>query len=149
MMLGSNVGGRLGDRLGKRPVVLWGSAISTVFVVVMTTAAQPWMWAALACLFVFAVPNGARTASAQAMLTELSPNNRGMVMALSSAGSNFAQLGGALVGALVVDFMGYPWLGPVAGLVSLVSVILFWLYVPETGHRPVAAEPTVATPARA
>ncbi|MES4792157.1 MAG: hypothetical protein C4321_03520, partial [Chloroflexota bacterium] len=39
VLAGSNAGGRLADRVGKRPVILWTSAMCAVFIALTTTAA--------------------------------------------------------------------------------------------------------------
>ena len=67
MMLGSTFGGRLADRFGKRSVLLSAGLISTVFGVALTTLA-PTIAAGFVCLFLFALPNGARGSSTQAVM---------------------------------------------------------------------------------
>ncbi len=94
MMLGSTLGGRLADRFGKRSVLLSAGLISTVFGVALTTLA-PTIVAGFVCLFLFALPNGARGSSTQAVMSELEPNARATVTSLSGAAGNLgASVGG-------------------------------------------------------
>ncbi|MEJ5221195.1 MAG: MFS transporter, partial [Tepidiforma sp.] len=143
VLVGSNAGGRLSDRVGKRPVILWTSLTCAVFISLTTTAAAA-MAAGLGFLFLFAVSGGARFASSQAIMTEMSPGDRGTVMALNAAGQQFGIVTGSLVGGLALEAGGYAALGPTAGAIALVSMAMYGLFVQERGRaggaRELAAE---------
>lgn len=132
VFLGSNVGGRLGDRIGKRPVVLGSTALCALFITLETTAAPHLVFAA-AFLLAFAASGGARFASAQAAMTEMLPARRGTVMALVASGQQFGIVAGSAVGGLVLDAWGYIALGPAAAVVAIISLVLYWAFVPEEG----------------
>ncbi|WP_322818238.1 MFS transporter [Tepidiforma sp.] len=132
VLAGSNAGGRLADRVGKRPVILWTSAMCAVFIALTTTAAGA-MAMGLGFLFLFAVSGGARFASSQAMMTEMSPAYRGTVMALNAAGQQFGIVTGSLVGGLALEVGGYTALGPTAAGLALVSMVMYGLFVQEEG----------------
>src|SRR5262249_23545588 len=87
MMIGSTLGGRMADRLGKRVVLLGAGLVSTVFGVALTTLA-PTMVAAFVCLFLFALPNGARGSSTQAIMSEQIPQARATMTSLTGAAGN-------------------------------------------------------------
>jgi predicted MFS family arabinose efflux permease len=130
VFLGSNVGGRLSDR--KRPVVLGSTALCALFITLETTA-SPHLIVAAAFLMLFAACGGARFASAQAAMTEMLPERRGTVMALVASGQQFGIVAGSAAGGLVLDIWGYTALGPAAAVVAIISLILYWAFVPEEG----------------
>jgi predicted MFS family arabinose efflux permease len=132
VFLGSNIGGRLSDRVGKRPVVLGSTALCALFITLETTAA-PHLVVAAGFLLAFAAAGGARFASAQAAMTEMLPARRGTVMALVASGQQFGIVAGSAVGGLVLDAWGYTALGPAAAIVAIVSLLLYWAFVPEEG----------------
>jgi multidrug resistance protein len=132
VLLGSNAGGRLSDRVGKRPVILWSSLACAIFIALTTTAAAV-MAVGLAFLFLFAVSGGARFASAQAIMTEMSPGDRGTVMALNASGQQFGIVTGSVVGGLALEVGGYTALGPTAAVLALVSMAMYGLFVQERG----------------
>jgi predicted MFS family arabinose efflux permease len=67
-------------------------------------------------------------------------------MALFTSSLQFGFVTGALLGGQIVDdWGGYTYLGPVAGIIALVSVVVFWLYVKE----PEAPEPESESPPEA
>jgi predicted MFS family arabinose efflux permease len=133
VLLGINAGGRISDRVGKRPVILWTSLACAIFISLTTTAAVA-MAAGLAFLFLFAVSGGARFASSQAIMTEMSPEYRGTVMALNAAGQQFGIVTGSLVGGLALEAGGYTALGPTAAALALVSMAMYGLFVQEQGR---------------
>ncbi|MES4793393.1 MAG: hypothetical protein C4321_10840, partial [Chloroflexota bacterium] len=98
----------------------------------------------LGFLFLFAVSGGARFASSQAMMTEMSPAYRGTVMALNAAGQQFGIVTGSLVGGLALEVGGYTALGPTAAGLALVSMVMYGLFVQEegmtSGRRELAPE---------
>lgn len=130
VLLGSNVGGRLSDRTGKRPIIVWCSGICAVFITLVTVA-SPWMAVAFVFLFIFASFSGARFAGAQAVTTEMNPVHRGTVMALNASGQQFGIVTGSLIGGAVLETWGYSGLGPAAGLVALGSMLTYALFVDE------------------
>lgn len=135
VLLGSNVGGRLSDRIGKRPIIVWCSGICALFITLVTVA-SPWIAAAFAFLFVFSSFSGARFASAQAVTTEMKSEFRGTVMALNASGQQFGIVTGSLIGAGVLELWGYAGLGPAAGVVALLSMVTYAWFVDEAQFAP-------------
>ncbi|MCC7366036.1 MAG: MFS transporter [Dehalococcoidia bacterium] len=131
VLIGGNVGGRLADRVGKRPIVLWTTALSGTFLLLETTLA-PHIVVAGAFVFGFAACGGARFTGAQAQLTELAPERRSTVMALSAAGQQFGIVAGSLTGSLVLTLGGYTWLGPASFAMAVASLALYYPFVAET-----------------
>jgi len=145
VLFGSNFGGRLSDRMGKRPIIVWCSGICAIFISLVTVA-SPVMTVAFAFLFLFSLFSGARFASAQAVTTEMKPEMRGTVMALNASGQQWGIVTGSLIGGFVVDTWGYTGLGPASGVVALVSLVTYALFVDERRfERPPA--PAIPLPA--
>lgn len=145
VLFGSNVGGRLSDRTGKRPIIVWCSGICALFISLVTIA-SPFIAIAFAFLFVFSTFSGARFASAQAVTTEMRPEMRGTVMALNASGQQWGIVTGSLIGGFVVDTWGYTGLGPASGVVALLSMVTYAMFVDE--RRFEAPRTASATPAR-
>lgn len=145
VLFGSNFGGRLSDRMGKRPIIVWCSGICAIFISLVTVA-SPVMTVAFAFLFLFSLFSGARFASAQAVTTEMKPEMRGTVMALNASGQQWGIVTGSLIGGFVVDSWGYTGLGPASGVVALVSLVTYALFVDERRFERPAA-PAIPLPA--
>ncbi len=135
VVIGSNMGGRFADRMGKRPVILWSSALCAGFIFLVTTA-SPWLVAAAVFLFLFSTAGGARFASAQAVVSELAPSRRGTVMALNASGQQFGIVTGSALGGLVLTRFGYTGLGPTAAVLALLSLVSYARFVDERRVTP-------------
>lgn len=144
VLVGGNIGGRLADRIGKRPVILWTSAICAVFISLVTTA-SPHLSIGVGLLFIFSTFSGARFAGAQTVLTEMAPARRGTVMALNASGQQFGIVTGSALGGLVLSVFGYAGLGPASGALALLSLVTYAIFVDETRFTPAAEETAPAT----
>lgn len=143
IMVGANGGGRLGDRTGKRRMVLLSTGSCAVFGTLITTAA-PQLWMALLFLLAYAIPNGARVATAQAVLSELVPGLRGTLATFGAAGQSLGASFGSLLGGVVVASVGYTGLGPAVGVLAGLSLLVYALWVHEAPHEVQAADVTAA-----
>lgn len=130
VLLGSNAGGRISDRRGKRGVILVSGTLCAVFIAAVTTI-SPHEAVGVGLIFLFATAGGARFASAQAITSELLPERRGTVMALNAAGQQFGIVTGSALGALTLSLTGYAGLGPAAAALALLSVGTYALCVDE------------------
>ena len=139
VLFGSNVGGRLSDRIGKRPVIIWSSAGCALFIAMVTTLSVV-MALGFTFLFLFAVFGGARFASAQAIMTEMAPENRGTVMALNASGQQFGIVTGSAVGGLVLETWGYTGLGPASAVLALGALVTYAVFVDERRFARPASE---------
>jgi predicted MFS family arabinose efflux permease len=142
---GSAIGGWLGDRHGKRSVSAWGRLLEGGLMILLFTGSD-WQTAAFALVFLIGLVNAAQFMNSQALMTELLPEARGTVMATFTASVQFGFVAGAFIGGLVIEGLGYAYLGPVAALLAIISVVPFWLHVHEPGSSESATrvvdEPT-------
>ena len=130
VLLGSNVGGRISDARGKRPVLLWSGAFCALFIAMVTTV-SPHPVVGVLLIFLFASAGGARFASAQTIMTEMSPTRRGTVMALNASGQQFGIVAGSALGGLTLELWGYTGIGPAAAVLAAMSVVTYALCVDE------------------
>lgn len=147
VLIGSNVGGRLSDRIGKRPIIIWSSAFCALFIFLATTA-SPHIAFGFGFLLMFGIFGGARFASAQAIMTEMTPKHRGTVMALNASGQQFGIVAGSALGGLALELWGYTGLGPMAAGLAIISILTYALFVDEQNMGTVAAELVPANPHR-
>jgi predicted MFS family arabinose efflux permease len=126
VLVGSQAGGRLGARIGHKPVVAGAVLISGALLFAQTALTPPLVLTALLNLALSAVI-GARFASNTTLLTEQVPEARGTLLALSASVTSASIVVGAAVGGILVDGAGFPALGAfcfgAAALAALVVVI--------------------------
>lgn len=139
VLIGSNVGGRLSDRIGKRPVIVATSAACAGLAILEMNA--PWLLAAAPLMLVFGAFGGARFATHQAVLTEMRPQSRGTVMALNAAGQQFGIVLGSAIGGLVLSQFNYGALGFASAVLALVSLFTYSLFVDEKRFTQEAEAP--------
>lgn len=130
VLIGSNAGGRLGDRIGKRPIIVAMTMVFALFMTLETTVAQS-LWLAAVLFFVFSIAGGARFAAQQALLSEMAPAMRGTVMALNAACQQFGIVTGSLTGGLVLTAWDYTGIGPAAATLAVCSLLAYVLFVDE------------------
>jgi EmrB/QacA subfamily drug resistance transporter len=116
--------GKLGDRYGRRPVLLAGIVIFAVGALLCATAST--MSQLIAWRIVQGVGGGGLMIGAQAVLGEVvSPRERGRYLGLLGAVYIVAAVGGPLLGGLAVDHLTWRWifgLYPPLAVVALVVV---------------------------
>jgi len=130
--------GRLGDRVGRRPVLVWASLVSALGYAAFAAADT------LLVLFLARSISGAGSATiptAQAIVADATaPNDRARVMGwLGGAFGVGFVLGPLLGGALVKLSVAAPPLCAMA--LALVNLALAWRWLPETRPRP--TQPTL------
>ncbi len=135
VLIGSNLGGRIGDRIGHKPVIMFAAGSGGLIIALETTVVD-YLPVAAGMLFLYAVGGGARFACHQTIMTEMLPRFRGTVMALNASGQQFGIVAGSACGALVLAQWGYTALGPATGAITVLAVLGYALFVDESGARP-------------
>jgi multidrug resistance protein len=140
VLLGTNLGGRLGDAYGKPRV-----AVICLLTVGALTAALPAFvtdfWIAALVNFLLCVPNAGRFTTIAAIASERAPGGRGTMFAIGVAAGQSAQLLGAGLGGLVIELWHYAGLGLVGGVLSWIAAGLL-VRLPAAPTRSDAAPAT-------
>lgn len=143
LLFGAAFAGPLSDRVGRKPVLLTAVAVFGLFSLgtAMVQAYEP----LLAMRFLTGLGLGGAMPMLVAMASELaSERRRTVVVSGITAGM---PLGGALVGLLArTDLAAGDWrvIFIVGGIAPLVLVVALWAWLPETGSRPAADQPSTA-----
>ena len=140
MIIGSQIGGRLGDRLGHRRIVAGAIVISASILFLLTNLPLPLVAAAGLNLLLSAVI-GARFATNNALMTEQVPEARGTMLAISASVASMAIVVGATVGGLMVDGPGFGILGTFCLAVALISAAIVMRFVREQPLNDLEVQP--------
>lgn len=130
VLFGSQAGGRLGARIGHKPVVAGAVLISGALLLAQTTLTPPLVITALLNLLLSAVI-GARFASNTTLLTEQVPEARGTLLALSASVTSASIVAGAAVGGILVDGLGFAALGVFCFVAAALAAIVVAVFVRE------------------
>ena len=122
--------GRLGDRFGPRTIYLAGLALFTASSLACGLASTS---AALIAARAFQGLGGAMVTpqTMSVMIRTFSPKERGGAMGVWGATAGLATVTGPLLGGLLVDASGWPWIFFVNVPVGVLGLILAWIYVPR------------------
>lgn len=122
--------GRLGDRFGPRTIYLAGLALFTASSLACGLASTS---AALIAARAFQGLGGAMVTpqTMSVMIRTFSPKERGGAMGVWGATAGLATVTGPLLGGLLVDASGWPWIFFVNVPVGVLGLVLAWIYVPR------------------
>jgi len=130
VLIGSQLGGRFGDRVGHRHVVAGATVTSAVLLFVLTNAPVGLVAGAVINVGVSAAI-GARFATNSVLLSEQVPEARGTMMSFSAALSSAAIVAGASIGGVLIDVAGFWLVGAFCVSVGLLSAAIVTLFVRE------------------
>ena len=122
--------GRLGDRFGPRTIYLIGLFIFTVSSLACGLADTS---AALIAARAFQGLGGAMVTpqTMSVMIRTFSPKERGGAMGVWGATAGLATVTGPLLGGVLVDAAGWPWIFYVNVPIGILGLILAWIFVPK------------------
>ena len=122
--------GRLGDRFGPRTIYLIGLALFTASSLACGLASSS---TALIIARAFQGLGGAMVTpqTMSVMIRTFSPKERGGAMGVWGATAGLATVTGPLLGGVLVDASGWPWIFFVNVPVGVLGLILAWVYVPR------------------
>ena len=122
--------GRLGDRFGPRTVYLAGLALFTASSLACGLADSS---AELIAARAFQGLGGAMVTpqTMSVMIRTFSPKERGGAMGVWGATAGLATVTGPLLGGVLVDASGWPWIFFVNVPVGILGLVLAWVYVPR------------------
>jgi DHA1 family inner membrane transport protein len=132
-LLGSQIGGRLGDRVGHKPFMGASVLVASPFVVLLGYANVNLLIAGL-LNFLRNVPMGMRFTSASAIISEAVPGARATMNSLNQSCFNLGVMVGSSLGGVVVESVGYSAVSLMTVVGSIISALLITFFVTE--HRP-------------
>lgn len=124
--------GTLADSIGRRPLILWGLAINTVFTACTGLSEQAWVLLTVSCIA--GIGAGLVNPAQQAALADIVGNKRSGGNALSTyqMAQDFGAILGPIVVGLLVDASGYRLGFLSCGLVGLLALLAWLLFGKET-----------------
>lgn len=131
MAIGALVGGPLSDRVGRRTVILVGTAWFTVFTLLGATSGDATfigIYRFLACIALGAVMPTAVTVVAEFMPSA----RRATLITIAFAGFTFGTIVQGYLSALIIPTLGWRALLVITGLISLVVLPLIAWKIPES-----------------
>lgn len=122
--------GRLGDRFGPRNIYILGLALFTVSSLACGLASTS---AALIAARSFQGLGGAMVTpqTMSVMIRTFTPTQRGGAMGVWGATAGLATVMGPLLGGVLVDAGGWPWIFNVNVPIGIIGIILALIYVPK------------------
>jgi AAHS family 4-hydroxybenzoate transporter-like MFS transporter len=137
LMIGALALGTLGDRIGRKTVLLLSTAAFGVFSLATSFATSPQQM--LVLRFVTGLGLGGAMPVAIALVAEYTPARmRGAMVTLTICGFAIGPAIGGLVAAGVVQQFGWGSLFQVGGLVPIVLLPILWLALPESARLLIA-----------
>ena len=122
--------GRLGDRFGPRNIYILGLALFTLSSLACGLASTS---AALIAARAFQGLGGAMVTpqTMSVMIRTFTPTQRGGAMGVWGATAGLATVMGPLLGGVLVDAGGWPWIFNVNVPIGIIGIILALIYVPK------------------
>jgi AAHS family 4-hydroxybenzoate transporter-like MFS transporter len=131
LLLGSLFAGLLGDRLGRKPVLIFCALIFGLFSLISAFAASPLYLATVR--FPTGLGLGGGIPLAVALTADFAPaETRGRLVILTSLGVGTGFTLGGLLASRLVALFGWPAIFVAGGLLPLAIVPVLWLWLPES-----------------
>ncbi|MDX1918920.1 MAG: MFS transporter [Candidatus Caenarcaniphilales bacterium] len=122
--------GAFSDRVGRRPVILWGLLVTVVSYLIFSQADSIWL---LLVSRLLAGVGSANVSTAQAYLTDISDaKDRSKAMGVIGAAFGLGFIFGPPLGGLIKATLGIAWVGYIAALLSGVSLVVAFAFLSES-----------------
>jgi len=132
-LLGTFLGGKLSDRIGFFPIMIWSLLLNGVVLVLLIWIHD--FWAMCVAVFLLsAVADAFRPANSVAISQYCSPENRTRSISLYRMSINLGWAVAPALGGLMIGF-GWHWLFVADGVTCILAAILLWVYMaPKPGE---------------
>ena len=137
LLFGALIAGPIGDRIGRKPVLIGCVATFGLFSLLSAFAGGP--QALLWLRFATGLGLGGGVPLAIALATDHAPADRqGRLVILMSSGVSIGNTIGGLTASQIVRFLGWPWIFALGGLLPLLVMIALVIWLPESDvlHEP-------------
>jgi len=134
VFVGAPLLGSLGDRLGRKRLIVVGCTAFGILSLGLAFLQDYWALAGLR--FLTGLGLGAALPNALALATELAPNQPAKVTALVVMGIPLGSTLAGVVATAVIPAHGWQALFLVGGLVPLLIAVLLWAFLPDSPVRP-------------
>lgn len=130
--------GRLADRIGRRPCILAGLAVSAIFTGTLGLATT--VWVLLLVSVCAGVGGGLMSPASQATLADIIGNDRsgGKVISTYQMVQDSGQIAAPIVIGFLAELFGFAIAFGACGVVALVALLLWAMYGKESLHRSTA-----------
>ena len=137
LLFGALIAGPIGDRIGRKPVLIGCVATFGLFSLLSAFAAGP--HALLWLRFATGLGLGGGVPLAIALATDHAPADRqGRLVILMSSGVSIGNTIGGLASSQIVRFLGWPWIFALGGILPLIVMLALIAWLPESDafHEP-------------
>ncbi|MGB9553645.1 MAG: MFS transporter, partial [bacterium] len=134
-LLGEVTAGIVGDRFGKRRVVLIYSTLTALVYLIIPFISQ-FLWSALILLFLLFYFFETAIVATITLFTELLPHERSVMMSVFVTSQSLGGALGALIGPFIFFGKGFALSGILASFFMFLALLIFALWVKEAPNRP-------------
>lgn len=142
-LIGNIVGGKLSDRIGRKPVI-YGACFASGATILALPLLDFSLWPVIVTHAVWAFATGVGQSTLTAFMSELNPGARGTILAMSSSATYLGMTASTSLAVLLLSAGGYVLVGILCSILVLSVVPILWYQVHEAGSRTAADKATTA-----
>jgi len=132
-IVGSQICGRLVNRLGRKPLTIVASFFAGIFIIAYLNATAH-LWLAVILRFLSSIFFGIMFTASSSLALEQVHEHKGTMMSLTSASWYLGMALGAGIGGFTLLLSNYQVLGLVLGIPSLMAAVIYCCVVKDSSH---------------